>query len=689
MSRTDPQAAPAMNRSVYFDHYRLATGYDGAPVQLTKVGAAVVYKATDTRSGAPVALTCVPEKTIEPVMRERFAEKARTSVALDHLNVARTLESQRDGDEYIFISEYPQGETLDKWIADNGPMSPDAVLRIGLQVISALNAASFHHLHHRGIEPSNIKIVSGQTAEGGWPAIKLLHLPVAGMTRDAENGEGVLAFGSPEQLRDGTVDFRSEIYSLGTTMCFLLTGVFYSGEPRSLQTRRFAGPLRQLIAPMLRQNPDERPQDPVLVAQELRSCLARVERRQMLANRFGIPFVPVKSRMMRFPAPSRSPRSILAAAINRPVNHEELQREMAASEEPAPGLPLPPGNEEPASGLWWRRAVALAAILLVGGTVAAMLLPAPVGMILHGHRNMAEIGVPVGVPQHTATPLGQWPAAVASNNQAKAAQPASSSMPKATVNHPHQAAPMIASASPPPSTSPRAGATPLGATPAPAHDQQNFANAPAIASNNPNPSVPASPQSAPPAEGPQSVWEQAAGAGGRPHIARADSSLNNQVGQENSSDEAKAPVADESNAAPNESASPKPSPSSKTTANSSSSSSSNKAKKSRPPIARAQPVAPYDYDSNPPIGRYGYGSAPPSHQWQPQQHVYQGSFPARFVGITPDGNLILRFPDGQTAIVPARAYHNNRTHRRRVIIERRYVTPQQPFYPPPFYPPDA
>ena len=101
------------------------------------------------------------------------------------------------------------------------------------------------------------------------------------------------------------------------------------------------------------------------------------------------------------------------------------------------------------------------------------------------------------------------------------------------------------------------------------------------------------------------------------------------------------------------------------------------------------PVAPYDYDSNPPIGRYGYGSAPPSHQWQPQQHVYQGSFPARFVGITPDGNLILRFPDGQTAIVPARAYHNNRTHRRRVIIERRYGTPQQPFYPPPFYPPDA
>ena len=268
-----------MKAATYFDHYRPAKDDDGSPVQIDMVGAATLYKAADGRSGAPVVLTLLPVDKVAEEARSSFEEQARATLLLDHVNIVRTVEFGREGDDYALISECPQGETLQTWVNENGPMPPDAVLRVALQVVSALSAASFHRVIHHGIGPSSIVIVPGQTAEGGWPAVKLMNFPTAGMTRGAET-PAAAEFASPEQLGAGTVDFRSEIYSLGGTLCFLLTGSFYTAEPRSLQTKRFATPLRRLITPMLRQNPEERPQDPMLVAQELRSCLQRVERRQ-------------------------------------------------------------------------------------------------------------------------------------------------------------------------------------------------------------------------------------------------------------------------------------------------------------------------------------------------------------------------------------------------------------------------
>src|SRR5207302_8168459 len=140
--------------------------------------------------------------------------------------------------------------------------------------------------------PANLVIVTGRTAEGGWPFVKLIHFALSGLKsapRHAEPDVSASEFASPEQLLQGKVDFRSEIYSLGATMCFLLTGVFYSAQPRSPQTKRFARPFRKLIVKTLADDPNDRPQDPVLFAQELRACLAKVERRQALLQKLGMP----------------------------------------------------------------------------------------------------------------------------------------------------------------------------------------------------------------------------------------------------------------------------------------------------------------------------------------------------------------------------------------------------------------
>src|SRR6185312_6992947 len=150
-------------------------------------------------------------------------------------------------------------------------------------------AASFHGLSHPAIQPANLVIVSGKTAEGGWPFVKLTHFALSGLRSAPRHPDPDLSasdFASPEQMLQGKVDFRSEIYSLGATMCFLLTGVFYSAYPRSPQTKRFARPLRALIARTLEDDPELRPQDPILFTEELRSCLLNIERRQELQRKF-------------------------------------------------------------------------------------------------------------------------------------------------------------------------------------------------------------------------------------------------------------------------------------------------------------------------------------------------------------------------------------------------------------------
>jgi serine/threonine protein kinase len=235
------------------------------PRELSRTGSAITYKAKDIRSGEPVALKLIPIASVDSAAREQFEEQARAAQLLDHINIAKVCAFGVEDHHFVFVSEYLEGETADSWITAHGPMALDAVLRIALQVVSALSAASFHGLTHRAIWPSNLMIVPGPTAEGGWPFVKLINFGFTGFNPDSRGGETREAqFASPEQLQHGTVDFRSEIYSLGATMCFLLTGDAPSAGPIPLQQLSlFPKRVRNLLAQMLRNNPDERPQDPV------------------------------------------------------------------------------------------------------------------------------------------------------------------------------------------------------------------------------------------------------------------------------------------------------------------------------------------------------------------------------------------------------------------------------------------
>ena len=383
-----------MEQTTFLGHYRISVGRDGTPHELGRAGAAITYKAIDQRSGEPVALKLIPIASIDPEVQKQFEEQARPAQQLHHANIAKVLDFGKEAGQFVYVSEYLEGETVDSWIEEHGPMPPDAVLRVAAQVVSALSAASFHRLTHRAIQPSNLLIVPGPTAEGGWPFVKLVDVSSAGPKLHSHSGEApdvdsVVSrqFASPEQLQHGTVDFRSAIYSLGATMYFLLTGAAPPAKVRLRELRRFPKALRNLLAHMLHGNPDKRPQDLAALEKEILKCLGKIEKRHAFGRRLGIP---------------------LAAAIPK--------------EPKTPPTPLVQVL---------RGTLVVAALLLAVGVAGAFLLPDDINPFRHRTTAKQVIGVPIGVPNASPSPSAQATnAAPIAGNQAIAnASPASQNPP--------------------------------------------------------------------------------------------------------------------------------------------------------------------------------------------------------------------------------------------------------------------
>ena len=307
-----------MEDTTFFKHYRVCTSEDDSADEVSRTGAAINYKAIDTRSKEPVQLQLIPVTTVEPTKLQQLKERAETAEKLDHVNIAKTFAVGVEHDYLALVSEHFEGETADSWIVAHGPMPADAALRVGLQVVRAIGAAAFFNLTHRAIQPSNLMIVPGQSPDGGWPFVKLLNLGLAGLELHSDSSEArELApsispqFASPEQLLNREIDFRSEMYSLGATMCFLLTGaapLAVSGMKARLRIRRLPelrrAPkvLHNLLVYLLRENPENRPQDPVALEQQVRDCLSKIERRQAIGRKLGIPLAAVIPKKSKQPA---------------------------------------------------------------------------------------------------------------------------------------------------------------------------------------------------------------------------------------------------------------------------------------------------------------------------------------------------------------------------------------------------
>ena len=344
---TDDSTHEALEGDGHFGVYEIDRREDGTLYELGRGAMGVTYRATDTTLQRKVALKIikvdVAKRSVEA--RERFMREARAAAALRHENIATVYQFgiREETGQYFYAMELIEGETLDERVHRAGPLDARTTIQIGQQVTSALAAAEKHGLVHRDLKPANLMLVSpdGETAGADRPApnaatqgrgrkttrfsvaaslrpgvnrnrekllvkiidfglAKALHTETDPQSLTHERFVGTPAFASPEQFEHSTLDVRSDIYSLGETLWFALTGKTpFAGHSveeihraqqskglpvEQLKAAHVSSRLRSLLESMLALEPASRPGTHELAAR-LQRCSpeARSARRTRVA----------------------------------------------------------------------------------------------------------------------------------------------------------------------------------------------------------------------------------------------------------------------------------------------------------------------------------------------------------------------------------------------------------------------
>ena len=312
----DSTVAPqTLSDTRFYQHYEIETLPDGSRCELGRGAMGVTYKAVDVNLQVPVALKVINARfSANPTARARFLREARAAARLRHPNVATvfhygTLDHQAtwEDEECFYAMEFVEGETLEARVRRDGPLPVALALRLAAQVTKALAAAEKRGLIHRDLKPANIMLANeAGPSDDAW--VKIIDFGLAKAVGDeaaANSAETLLTqggfhgtpqFASPEQIENANVDVRSDIYSLGVTLWFALTGELpFAGrslaEVRDRQVNRplpeerlkDAGVPARLIAllrSMLSPDPEQRPRSASALYDALMAAAPNAPRRR-------------------------------------------------------------------------------------------------------------------------------------------------------------------------------------------------------------------------------------------------------------------------------------------------------------------------------------------------------------------------------------------------------------------------
>ncbi|MBR6230903.1 MAG: serine/threonine protein kinase, partial [Lachnospiraceae bacterium] len=234
-------------------------------------GMADVYKAMDHKLNRMVAVKILKaEFRQDTTFIAKFRKEAQSAAGLTHANVVNVYDVGEDRGLYYIVMELVEGITLKNYIMKKGKLSVKEATSIAIQVSLGLEAAHNQGIIHRDVKPQNIII----STDG---KVKLSDFGIAKATNSntiTANVMGSVHYSSPEQVRGGFSDAKSDIYSLGITMYEMVTGrVPFDGDttvsiaikhlqeeiiPPSRYTSDLPYALEQIILKCTQKNPDRR-----------------------------------------------------------------------------------------------------------------------------------------------------------------------------------------------------------------------------------------------------------------------------------------------------------------------------------------------------------------------------------------------------------------------------------------------
>ena len=257
--------------------------------QIGTGGMGQVYLAEHSRMKRLVALKVLPVfSSDDRIARERFFREARAAGTLDHPNIVRVFDLSQEGKIYYLVMEYVEGVSLQSVVGRFGPLPIETACHYVRQVAFGLQHACELGFVHRDIKPANLLL-------DRVGVVKILDLGLirseadreAGLTKQLDNKIlGTADYVAPEQaINSSDVDIRADIYSLGATFYFLLTGRTLFPEGRTAQKlmwqqikkpvpvehlrRDLSAELAAVVHRMLEKQPADRFQTPAEVFEAL------------------------------------------------------------------------------------------------------------------------------------------------------------------------------------------------------------------------------------------------------------------------------------------------------------------------------------------------------------------------------------------------------------------------------------
>lgn len=355
-------------------------------------------------------------KAEQQVGVQRMMREARIAARLHHPNAVQVFDVVDEGDSPSLVMEYVPSRSLQEIVAEDRPLAPAEVARIGTQVAAALAAAHRAGIVHRDVKPGNVLIADDGSAKitdfGISHAFDDITLTSTGMVT------GTPAYLAPEVARGAGSDFASDVYSLGATLYMAVEGqppfgtdenpmaVLHRVTSGQWEPPTRSGPLTPVLTSMMAVDPRERP--------------SMVE----VANTLPVlhPLLPDE--------PSTEPTHVISREPNPPAPPTTGgTRVLAIPPPPSEGPPPPPPEAGPKRRRPW---LPIAAALLVAALAAVLgiVLLSGNGANTHGTAHQPAVSAH---PQSSSPSTSRSTSAAASRPPSRSQSPTPT--PRSTTHH--------------------------------------------------------------------------------------------------------------------------------------------------------------------------------------------------------------------------------------------------------------